>query len=178
MKFNRINLVRIPLVAFALFLFVANTATAQRIAVVDVAKILESMPAYEASQQEIDQLASRWRQEIAQQYDAIKSMYNKYQAEQVLLSEEERTKREEEILAKERAVRDLQKSRFGPEGALFQQRQSLVKPLQDKVYKAIEDYANSKGYDLIIDKGGANSILFTKEAFDKTEDLIKEVNKN
>lgn len=178
MKINLTSLLKAGLLSFVVLFFAGNQVNAQRIAIVDVAKVLDAMPAYKASQDELDQLASRWQQEIAQQYDAIKSMYNQYQAEQVLLSDEARKKREEEIFAKEKVVRDLQKSRFGPEGALFKQRQALVKPIQDKVYEAIEDYANSKGYDLILDKGGATSILFSKDTFDKTEDIIKEVQKN
>lgn len=178
MRINLTSALKFGLFVGAFFLLSYNPLNAQRIAIVDVEKVLASMPTYQNGQEELDQLASRWRQEIAQQYDAIKSMYNQYQAEQVLLSDEARQSREEEIMAKEKAVRDLQKSRFGPDGALFKRRQALVKPIQDKVYRAIEEYADSKGYDLIIDKGGANTILFSKESFDKTEDIIKAVQKN
>jgi outer membrane protein len=78
-------------------------------------------------------------------------------------------------MAKEKAVRDLQKARFGPDGALFQQRQALVQPIQDKVYAAIEEYANDRGFDLIIDKSSTAGIIFTKDAFDKTQDIIKKI---
>ncbi len=160
------------LVAAALFLL-PSEGLSQRIAIVDIEQIMNTVPDYQAAQKELDQMASRWRQEINQQYDDIKSMYNKYQAEQVLMSDEARRQREEEIMAKEKAVRDLQKARFGPDGALFQQRQALVQPIQDKVYAAIEEYANDRGFDLIIDKSSTAGIIFTKEAFDKTEDIIK-----
>lgn len=148
------------------------SAQAQRIAVVDVNKILESIDEYQAAQQELDQIASKWRQDIAQEYDKIKGMYNSYQAEQVLLSDEARRQREEEIMAKEKEVRDLQKAYFGPEGQLFKRRQDLVRPIQDKVYAAIESYAQDRGYDLVLDKSSASGILFNNPDYDKTEDIM------
>lgn len=146
---------------------------AQRIAVVDVNDVLADMPAYQEAQQQLDRIAAQWRQEIAQEYDKIKSMYNKYQAEQVLLSEDARIKREEEIMEKERIVREIQKEKFGPEGELFRKRQELVQPIQDKVYGAIESYAGDRGYDFIFDKGGASGLLFATDEYDKTADIKK-----
>ena len=108
-------------------------------------------------------------------YDEIKSMYNKYQAEQVLLSDEMRKKREDEIMEAERQVRELQKDKFGPEGQLFEKRRKLVQPIQEKVYVAIEDYANSRGYDFIFDKGGNSGMIFSNPRYDKTEDLLQEL---
>jgi len=106
------------LLSFFLFLS-AFSMTAQRVAVVDVTNILDNMPDYQAAQNEVDQVSAKWRQEIAQEYDKIKSMYNKFQAEQVLLSDEVKLEREDEIMAKEKEVRDFQKRRFGPDGDLF-----------------------------------------------------------
>ena len=144
---------------------------AQRIAVVDITAVLEDMEDYKAAQQQLDQLAEGWRQEIAQEYDKIKGMYNKYQAEQVLMSDEARTEREEQIVAAETRVREMQKNRFGPEGELFQRRAELVQPIQDKVYGALQTYADKRGYDLIFDKGSSAGLLFSKPSFDKTEEL-------
>lgn len=163
--------------AFAIMLLAsASTLSAQRIAVVDINQVLESLPQYQEAQNELDKVAATWRQEIAREYDVIKSMYNKYQAEQVLLSDEVRKQREEEIVNKEKSVREMQKQRFGPEGALFKRRQSLVQPIQDRVYSVIEDYANSKDFDFILDKGSAAGLLFVNARFDKTEDIIDRVN--
>ena len=122
---------------------------AQRVAIVDINNILENMDDYQAAQNEIDQLSAKWRQDIAQEYDKIKSLYNKFQAEQVLLSQEARVEREDEIVSKEAEVRELQKRRFGPEGDLFRKRQELVSPIQDQVFSAIEEYAKIKGLSLI-----------------------------
>jgi len=152
------------------------SATAQRIAYVDVNKILESIDEYQEAQRQLDQLAATWRQEIAQEYDKIKSMYNRYQAEQVLLSDEARRQREDEIMVQEKEVRELQKARFGPEGALFDRRQDLVRPIQERVYQAIEEYANERGYDFIFDRSGAAGMIFSNPQYDKTEDILRSLN--
>jgi len=154
-------------------LLTSSTVQAQRVAIVDVSALLQEMDEYKTAQAELDKVASKWRQEIAIEMDKVKSLYNKYQAEQILLSDEVRQQREEEIVNTEQKVMDMQKLRFGPEGDLFKRRQELVKPVQDKVYAAIESYAEDRGYDLVLDKGGNASILFLKEDLDKTEDIRK-----
>ena len=161
---------------FAALIAVAGFGTqlqAQKIASIDMDRILTSITEYQDAQEQLDQLAAKWQQEINQQYDQIKGMYNKYQAEQVLLSEEQQAQREEEIIAKEKAVRDLQRERFGPEGALFQRRQELVKPIQDAVYEAVENYANTRGYDFIFDRAGSAGIIFSSDTYDKTDDILR-----
>jgi len=148
---------------------------AQKIAVVDINQVLESMDSYQDAQRELDKVAADWRQTIAKEYDEIKSLYNRYQAEQVLLSDDQKMKKEEEIVEKEKQVREMQKRRFGPEGDLFKKRQELISPVQDKVYFAIEDFAADRGYDLILDKNGSAGILFASDDFDKTADIIKRI---
>ena len=159
------------LTALSLVIFVSTSMFSQRIAIVDINEVLGSFSDYQAAEENIDKVASQWQQDIAQEYDKIKALYNKFQAEQVLLNEDQRRQREDEIIAAEAAVRDLQTKRFGPEGDLFLKRQELVSPIQDKVYNAIEDYAADKGYDLIFDKGGAAGLLFVTDDFDKTADI-------
>jgi outer membrane protein len=146
---------------------------AQRIALVDINEVLENLDEYQTAQQELDQIAAEWRQDIAQKMDAIKSMYNKYQAQQVLLSPDAQKEKEEEIIAKENEVREWQRKRFGPEGDLFIKRQELISPIQEKVFKAIDDFAADRGYDIILDKGGSTGLLFANDEFDKTEDIKK-----
>lgn len=163
----------------ALFLIVgfAFTAEAQRIAYVDVEAIMASIKEYQTAQTELDNLAARWRQEIATEYDKIKGEYNRYQAEQVLLSDEARKEKEERIMEMERNVRDLQKEKFGPEGALFQKRKELVQPIQDRVYAAIQDYAKDRGYDFIFDKSGSAGMIFANPDYDKTNDVLDKLQK-
>lgn len=157
--------------SFALIGFLAFTSTAQRIAYVDIGSILESLPEYTKAQRDLDKTAATWRQEIAQEYDKIKGMYNKYQAEQVLMSDDMRKQKEDEIMQAEDAVRELQKRKFGPEGALFKKRQDLVQPIQERVYSSIEDYASEKGFDFIFDQNGSAGMIFANPKYDKTEDI-------
>lgn len=150
----------------------AFRAEAQRIAYVDVKVILESIDEYQKAQGDLDKVAATWRQEIAQEYDNIKGQYNRYQAEQVLMSDDARKKKEDEIMEMEKKVRELQKEKFGPEGALFQRRKELVQPIQDRVYAAIEDYASDKGYDFIFDKSSSAGMLFASPNYDKTSEVL------
>ncbi len=157
--------------ALALTSLFAVTTSAQRIAYIDVTAVLESITEYNNAQRQLDALATQWRQEIAQEQDKVKGMYSKFQADQVLLSEEMRRQREEEIMNKEKEVREMQRRKFGQEGDLFRRREELVKPIQEKVYRAIERYAQNKGFDFIFDKGSASGMLFADPRYDKTEDL-------
>lgn len=159
--------------AFSLVALLSFTTSAQRIAVVDINEVLGSYIDYQNAEKEIDKVASEWKQEIAQEYDKIKALYNKYQAEQVLLNEDQKKEREDEIMEAEKMVRQMQKNRFGPEGDLFIKRQELVSPIQDKVFEAIEDFAADRGYDIVFDKGGAAGLLFVTEEYDKTAEVKK-----
>ena len=171
-------MLKIKFSVLIVILLVAIYSHAQQIALVDVAYILENMETYKKAQQDLDDIAQEWQQQIAMEHDKIKSMYNKYQAELVLLSEDMKKQKEEEIMSKEREVRELQRAKFGPEGELFQKRQTLVAPLQEKVYSVIQDYANERGYDIIIDKGGSSGVLFSSERYDKTEDILQRLKTN
>ena len=164
------------IIGFSLVLGLLVNIEAQKIAIVDINEVLSSLPEYQNAQTELDRIAAEWRQEIAQEFDKVKSMYNKSQAEQVLLSADDKTKKEDEIVKKESEVRELQKTKFGPDGALFKKRQEMVSPIQDKVFGAIESYAADRGFDIIFDKGGATGLLFTNPEYDKTADLKKRLN--
>jgi outer membrane protein len=144
------------MIATLFFLFFAIFTHAQRVACVDMSKILENLGEYKAAQLELDEMSARWKQEIAQEYDKIKAIYNRYQSEQVLLSDDQRKSREDEIMTREK---------------LFKRRQELIRPIQDKVYAVIETYATERGFDFIFDKASASGIIFSTPAFDKTEDI-------
>lgn len=161
----------------AIALVATLSLNAQKIAVVDITQVLNSIPTYKQAQEELDKISAKWRSDIAQKQDAIKGMYSKYQAEQVLLSDEARKQRENEIMNKEKEVREDQRVKFGPEGELFRKRQELIKPIQDKVYAAIERFATEKGYDLVLDKSGSAGIIFTNATYDKTNQVLDLVKK-
>jgi outer membrane protein len=166
---------KIKSIFFILTLAFAINTQAQKIAVVDINAILSDMADYKAAQKQLDEIAATWRNEIAKEQDKVKSLYNKFQAEQVLLSNDVKKQKEEEIVAKEAEVREMQKRRFGPEGDLFKRRQQLVSPIQQKVFSAIETFTEERGFDIVLDKGSAAGLLFVKPEFDKTEDIKRKV---
>ncbi len=153
------------------------SANAQRVAYVDMEKIMESVPEYATAQKQLEEVAERWRQEISKEYDKIDAMYRDYQAREVLMSDDMRKQKQDEIVAKEKEVRELQKKRFGPEGELFIKRQSLVKPIQETVYSAIEKFANDRNYDVIFSAPDGSAIIYAKADKDMTSEIIKLIQK-
>jgi len=157
------------LLAFA----VSAAAEAQRYAIVDTRYILDKIPEYTEAQKKLDAISLQWQKEIEQKQQVLDRMYRDYEAEQVMLSEELKKKREDELYNREKEVRELQRTRFGFEGELFKKRQELVKPIQDKVFNAIQKLAVERSYDFILDKSEGITIIFADPKLDKSEDVLK-----
>ena len=163
---------KLLIIAYCLGL-VAFSGNAQRYAVIDSKFILEKMPEYKESQKKLDQFSEQWQQEIDQKQALMEKMYKDYDAEQVMLSDELKKKREDEIFNKEKELRDLQKKHFGFEGDLFKKRQELIKPIQDKVYSAVQKLAIEKAYDFILDKSEGITVIFADPKLDRSEDVLR-----
>ena len=162
------------LIAVAIVAFVFTAATiAQKFAFVDTDYIMKNIPSYVAAQDEIDKMSENWETEVSAEYDAIAEMYKTYQAERVLLSDEMKKKREDEIVAKEKQVKELQNKYFGPEGELFNKREELVKPIQDALYKAIKELTIEGGFAIIFDTASGASILYSNPKFDKSDEVLQ-----
>ena len=153
----------------------ATAVNAQRYAIVDSKYILEKMPDYRDAQQKLDQFSETWQREIDQKQATLDKMYKEYEAEQVMLSEELKKKREDQLYNLEKELRDLQRKRFGFEGDLFKKRQELIKPVQDRVYNAIQKIAVQRSYDFILDKSEGITVIFADPKLDKSEDVLKEL---
>lgn len=149
--------------------------TAQRYAVVDTKYILDKIPDYKEAQKALDEISLQWQKEIDQKQAELDRMYRNFEAEQVMLSEDLRKKREDELFMREKEVRDLQRKRFGFEGDLFKRRQELVKPIQDKVYTAIQKIAANRQYDFILDKSEGITVIFADPKLDRSEDVLREI---
>ncbi len=147
----------------------------QKFAIIDTRYILDKMPDYKAAQKQLDDIAAGWQKDIDGKQTELDNMYKAYEAEQVMLSDELRKKREDQLFNKEKDLRDLQRKRFGFEGDLFKKRQELVKPIQDKVYNAVQKMAVSRGYDLVLDKSEGITIIFADPKLDKSEDVLKDL---
>ena len=151
----------------------AFTATAQRYAVIDSKYILEKLPEYTEAQKALNQFSEQWQQEIDQKQALMDKMYKDYEAEQVMLSDVLKKKREDELYNKEKELRDLQKKRFGFEGDLFKKRQELIKPIQDRVYNAVQKLALEKQYDFILDKSEGITVIFADPKLDRSADVLR-----
>ncbi|MEO8591063.1 MAG: OmpH family outer membrane protein [Flavobacteriales bacterium] len=163
--------------AFALLtlLTMATSADAQRIAFVNTKYILEQMPEYESAQKELDRLSGQWQDEIDERHQQIKRMRDAYNAEAILLTEEMKRSRMEEIDRREIEARDLQKKRFGPNGDLFKKRVELIQPIQDRVYTAVKEVAGTS-YVAVFDIGGQSSnLLFASEKYDKSDSVLRKL---
>ena len=150
-------------------------AQAQRYAIIDTKYILDKMPDYKDAQKNLDAVAANWQQEIDKKQQELDRMYKNFEAEQVMLSEDLRKKREDQLFAMEKDLRDLQRQRFGFEGDLFKKRQELIKPIQDKVYNAVQKLAVARGYDFILDKSEGITVIFADPTLEKSDDVLREL---
>lgn len=164
--------------AITLAILVASltASMAQRFAYVDTDYILGKIKEYDDAQKKLDGMATVWQEEVDAKFDEVKKMYNKYLAEEFLLTDDMKRQREDEIIKKEKEANDLQRQRFGFEGDLFKKRQELVQPIQEKVYNAIEKMATNLGYDFIFDKAsGGATLLYTNSKYDLSEQVLKSI---
>lgn len=166
------------LLAIALFVCLATVSTmAQTIAIgfTDTEAVLAQLNDYKDAQEQLNKIAEGWNKDIEQKYKDIDALYKKFQAEQVLLTDSDRKAREDAIVAKEKEARDAQKAKFGTNGEMQKKRVELVKPIQDKVYAAIEKIAQKKKLDFVLDKSNGVTMLFANPKYDITEDILKEL---
>ncbi len=152
---------------------IALLAPAQKYAVIDTKYILDKIPDYKTAQKLLDTMAMVWQKEIDMKQAQLDKMYKDYDAEQVMLSEDLKKKREDQLFNMEKELRDLQRKRFGYEGDLFKKRQELVKPIQDKVYNAVQQLASDRGYDMVFDKSEGITVIFADPKLDKSEDVLR-----
>jgi len=155
--------------------FFASFSYAQKYAYVDTEYILNNIPLYESAKEQLDELSEQWKQEIEDKKAAVDKMYQDYQAEKVLLTEELRIKREDEIVTKEREMRELQQKYFGREGMLFKKREELIKPIQDDIYNAIKEIAIEGSYAVIFDTANNMTMLYTDPKYDKSDEVLKKL---
>lgn len=158
-----------------LALAVTCIAQAQRFGYVDTEYILDLMPEYKSAQKQLDQLSEDWQKEVEKKQQGIDKMYRDFQAEQVLLTEDLRKKREEEIKLKEKELRDFRNQKFGYEGELFKKRQELIKPIQDRVFDAIQKVAKQSALDFIFAKSGEFIMLYSNAKYDKSDEVLAEL---
>ena len=162
-----------------LFIALIGLATAgsaqQRYAVIDTKYILSKVPEYKEADKKLQLIGEQWQKEIDDKQSVLDKMYKNFEAEQFMLTEELKKKREDELFVREKEIRELQKRRFGYEGDLFKERQRLVKPVQDRVYNAIQKIAIARAYDFVLDKSEGITVIFADPKLDKSDEILKEM---
>lgn len=145
---------------------------AQKYALIDMEYIMKRIPSYENVNNQLEALSQQWQNEVDKEVEAVDAMYKKYQADLVFLKGNEKTKRENEIVAKENAIQELRNKYFGPQGELFKRREAVVKPLQDNIYNAIKDIATASGYSMVVDRASATSVIFASPEIDISDQVL------
>jgi outer membrane protein len=161
-------------IAVCFFTIAATTQTqAQKFAFVDSEYMLGKMPEYKAAQKRLDDMSTEWQKEIEKRLTEIDKMYKDYQAEQVVLTQDQQQKKQQEIVDKEKSLKDFQKSKFGSGGELEKKKAELIKPLQDKIFDAVQKIAKQRGLDFIFDKNGEMIMLVANIKYDLSDDVLE-----
>mgnify|MGYP002512015300 FL=1 len=151
---------------------------AQKFALVDLEYILKNIPAYERANEQLNQVSKKWQAEVEALTTEAETLYKNYQSEAVFFTEEQKTKREEAIVAKEKEAAELKKKYFGPEGELYKKRESLMAPIQEEIYTAIKDISDQKGYGLILDRASDAGIIFASPKIDISNEVLTKLGYN
>lgn len=164
-------------IVFMLAILIGTMASvnAQKFAYIDSDYVLLHMPEYAEAQGELNRFSSKWEREIEAKYTNIQKMEEAFAAEKILLPKEMKDKREADIKAKRQEAMDLQRRRFGVGGDLFQKREELIKPVQDKLFEAIQELCSVKGYMVIFDKSNKSNMLYTNDKYDVSDKVIKKM---
>ena len=160
------------LLLFILTNVILTTTFAQKFAYVDTDYILNKIPEFKQAQDKLDNFSADWQAEIESKYAAVEKMYRAYQQEKVLLTDNMKSKREEAIITKETAAKNLQQKYFGPEGQLFTKRQELITPIQDKIQNAIKELAKANKYQIVFDSSSDLIMLHKDNNLDQSDKVL------
>lgn len=158
-----------------LMLGFAASMSAQKFVLVDMEYILKNIPAYERANEQLNQVSRKWQAEVDALSSEAQTLYKTYQSEAVFLSQEEKTRREETIVAKEKEASELKRKYFGTEGELFKKRESLMTPIQDEIYNAVKDICDQKGYSLVLDRASDTGIIFASPKIDISNEVLQKL---
>ncbi|MCH5216238.1 MAG: OmpH family outer membrane protein [Muribaculaceae bacterium] len=145
---------------------------AQKFALVDMEYILKNIPAYEMANEQLNQVSQRWQKEVETKRSEVETQYNNYKSDMVFLTDDQKSKREQEIVDLEKEATELSYKYFGPQGELYQKRQSLIQPIQDDIYNAIKKLSEEKGYQAIFDRASSQSIIFASPKIDVSNEVL------
>ena len=153
----------------------AITAQAQKFALMDMEYVLKNIPAYERANEQLNQVSKKWQAEVEALNTQAATMYKNYQNEVVFLSKEQKAAKQEEIMLKEKEAADLKKKYFGPEGELFQKRESLMSPIQEEMYNVVKEISEQRGYSLVLDRASDSAIIFGSPKIDISNEILQKL---
>ena len=156
----------------AMLCLVCVVANAQKFALIDMEYILKNIPAYERANEQLNQISKKWQSEVEALALEAQTLYKNYQSEAVFLSEEQKVRKEEDIVAKEKEAQELKRKYFGPEGELYKKRESLMAPIQDEIYTAVKEISDTKGYTVVVDRASAASIIYASPKIDISNEVL------
>ena len=156
----------------ALLCLACLAANAQKFALIDMEYILKNIPAYERANEQLNQISKKWQSEVEAVALEAQTLYKNYQSEAVFLSEEQKIKKEEEIVSKEKEAQELKRKYFGPEGELYKKRESLMAPIQEEIYTAVKEISDTKGYTVVVDRASAASIIYASPKIDISNEVL------
>ena len=162
-------------VLYMFLMFQLTFLFGQKVGYVDTDYILEKLPEYKEAQNQLDAISGEWQAQIEKKYQIIDGMYMDFQAEEILLTSDMKKKRIEEIEEKKAEVLEFQKEKFGVDGDLYHERQKLIQPIQEKVYKAIKQVARASGYAIMMDKAGTTTLIYTNPKYNKSDAVLKKL---
>lgn len=162
-------------IAVIMFAAIAAPLSAQKLGYVDSDLILKKMPEYKSAQKQLDEYAARWQAQADSMQEEVDRLYKEYRAEVVLLTPDVKRTREDNIVARENALFQFREQKFGQSGDLFKKREELIKPIQDKIFEAVEKVAKSEGLSFIFDKAGGVMMLYADQKYDKTFEVMEEL---
>ncbi len=158
---------------FVVMLIAGQVVLAQKYVFVDSEYILKNIPAYEAANEQLSQLSEGWQKEIETLYQEVSALYEAYQTENVFLSNEMKTKKENEIVEKEQKAKSIQNKYFGKDGELFKKREALIQPIQDEIYGAILEIAGEKSYAAVFDKASGIGVMYSDPKYDISDVVLE-----
>ena len=161
-----------------LMVMTSVNAMAQKFALIDMEYILKNVPAYERDNEQLNQVSKKWQAEVDALTQEAQTLYKNYQSEAVFLSNEQKTQREEAIVAKEKEAAELKRKYFGPEGELYKKRESLMTPIQDEIYNAVKDISDLNGYSLILDRASDAGIIYANPKIDISNEVLSKLGYN
>lgn len=164
------------ILVFFSFMSFATCAMAQKYALIDMEYILKNIPAYERANEQLNQVSKRWQAEVEALNTEASTMYKNYQNEVVFLSQDQKQKKQEAIMQKEKEAADLKKKYFGPDGELFKKRESLMAPIQDEIYNTVKEVAELRGYQMVLDRASDGAgIIFASPRIDISNEVLQKL---